>query len=115
MANRDVRARKGRPMVAVDKERLTKLRSLKFTWDQIGSLMGTSAKTLQRRAKQWNLKTYSTVSDADLDSAVQDILSCFPTCGEVMMTGHLLSRKVCVYMHACTHKTSLIFVHLVYY
>lgn len=47
--------------------------------------MGTSSKTIQRRAKEWNIPTYS-------DSAL--IISDFPNSGEVMVKGHLLSQKV---------------------
>ena len=85
---------KGRPKAAVDRERLVSLRSLKFSWAQIGSLMGISSKTAQRRAKQWNIETYTTISDSSLDDIVRRILSDFPNSGEVMVKDHLLSQKV---------------------
>lgn len=54
------RARKGRPKRSIDKEQLEYLRKdLCFTWDETAALLGTSAKTLQRRAKDWNIPRYS--------------------------------------------------------
>jgi hypothetical protein len=88
-------ASKGRPRCFVDKEQLEYFRSLNFTWGETAALMGTSSKTVQRRAKDWNIPRYSTISDAQLDGAVNDILKNFPSSGEVMILGHLQSRKVC--------------------
>ncbi len=51
-------------------------------------------KTLQRRAKDLQLVTYSQITDDNLDSLVRDILLQYPTSGEVMLNGHLLSRNV---------------------
>lgn len=88
---------KGRPRSCVEKEKLEYLRSLTFTWEETAALMGTSSKTLQRRAKEWNIPSYSTVSDAQLDEVVSDILMQFPTSGEVMIRGHVQAREVCQY------------------
>ena len=84
----------GRPKTFVDREQLQYLRSLRFTWNEISSLLGVSSKTLQRKAKEWNITTYSNISDEMLDEMVQQIQSRFPTSGEVMMRGHLNSQKV---------------------
>lgn len=86
---------RGRPRANIDRETLERFRSLKFTWSQIGSLMGTSGKTVQRRAKEFNIQTYSSITDAALDALVKRITSEFPNSGEVMVKGHLLSQKVC--------------------
>lgn len=87
----------GRPTKVINKEQLQYLRSLNFTWEEIGSLVGTSSKTVQRRAKEWNILTYSTISDEDLDTTVNDILLQFPSSGEVMIRGYLQARKVCAF------------------
>lgn len=91
MANASEELPKGHPRAAIDRERLQRLRSLKFTWGQIGSLVGASYKTVQRRAKEWSIVTYSSIPDSDLDDR---IASEFPNSGEVMVNGHLLSQKV---------------------
>lgn len=46
----------GRPKCDIDRERLQQLRSLKFKWKEIAALIGTSSKTVQRRAKEWNIQ-----------------------------------------------------------
>lgn len=84
----------GRRKKSVDKEQLQYLRSLRFTWEEIGSLLGVSYKTLQRRAKEWNIETYSTISDETLDTAVTNTLLQFPSSGEVMIRGYLQAQKV---------------------
>ena len=85
---------KGRPCKSVDRELLGHLRELRFTWEQISSLLGVSSKTLQRRARQWGITTFGSISDEDLDGTVQSILTQFPQSGEVLMCGHLRARKV---------------------
>ena len=90
----DIPVLKGCPKKSVDKEQLEYLRSLHFTWEEIGSLMGTSSKTIQRRAKEYNIKTYSTLPDDSLDQLVRDIISQFPSTGEVMLRGHRQAMKV---------------------
>ena len=86
---------KGRPMSCVEKENLKYLReSLGFTWEETAALLGTSSKTLQRRAKEWNIPSYSNLSDTQLDGIVSDVLIHFPSSGEVMIRGHLQAKKV---------------------
>ena len=70
------------------------LRSLKLTWSQVPSILGVSVKTLQRRAEEWNLNTYTDISDNNLDDMVRTILLQFPHAGKVMLNGHLISRDV---------------------
>lgn len=95
-ADTNVIVMKGRPKVAIDKERLQYLRSLKFTWEEIGKLMGASSKTVQRRAKEWNIKTFSVISNDELDHIISELVSQFPHYGEVMIRGHLHSQKVSI-------------------
>ena len=84
----------GRPKKIINREHLEYLRQLRFTWDEIASILGTSAKTIQRRAKEWGIGTYLSISDQSLDAVVRDIILQFPSSGEVMIRGHLQSRKV---------------------
>ena len=87
-------ASRGRPKSSVDEEQLKHLRSLRFTWEEAAALLGTSSKTLQRRAKEWNITSYAAISDADLDRAVRNTLEQFPSSGEAMISGNLKSQKV---------------------
>ena len=85
----------GRPPILVDKDRLTWLMSLNFTWLEISQLMGVSIKTLQHRCIMWHLpKKYTNTTIVELDTNVQDVIQCFPTAGEVMLNGHLRSRGI---------------------
>ena len=84
------------------------MRSLQFTWNEIASLLNVSSKTLQRRAKEWNIEKYSAdVDDDTLDQIVQEIKSQFPRSGEVIIRGHLNSQKdrlsKFISLHHCQH------------
>ena len=81
----------GRPKAAVDGDKLEFLNSLHFTWRDISAILGVSVKTLQRRAKEWNITTYSTLIDSELDEIVREYLHSFPSAGEAMIRGHLQS------------------------
>ena len=56
--------------------------------------MGVSVKTLQRRAKEWNIATHSDATDQRLKEIIQEVLSQFPGVGEVMLTGHLNTKGI---------------------
>ena len=71
---------RGRPRALVDWEKLEFLKSLHFTWEDVSAIVGVSAKTLQRRAKEWNICTYFTLTDSELDDIVRQHLRNFPTC-----------------------------------
>ena len=65
---------RGRPRSLVSKERLKYLRQdLCFSWDEAAAILHTSSKTLQRRAKEWDISKYSVISDAELDDLVNTI------------------------------------------
>ncbi|XP_019855224.1 PREDICTED: uncharacterized protein LOC109584086 [Amphimedon queenslandica] len=87
---------KGRPKVHIDRERVEHLRSLKFMWEDIGNLLGVSSKTIQRRSKEWEKKSFTEISDADLDALISEVLQQFPHYGEAMIRGHLHSQKVLI-------------------
>ena len=93
MSETDVQAL-GRPRTFVDRTQLEYLRALSFTWSEISTILDVSIKTLQRRAKEWNILTYSAISDQELDAVVSEILLEFPKAGEVMLNGHLRSKGI---------------------
>ena len=51
-------------------------------------------KTLQRRAKEWSITTYSTVTNSELDEIVRQYVHSFLSAGEAMTRGHLCSVNV---------------------
>ena len=87
-------ASRGRPRFYVDREKVIFLRSLHFKWVDVAAILGVSEKTLQRRAKEWNISTYSLITDSELDVIVRRHLEEFPRSGEAMLRGHLLSLNI---------------------
>ena len=85
---------KGRPPRPVDREQVESLLKLRFTWKEISSLLDVSPRTLQRRAREWQITKYSSISDDTLDEAVGSIIGQFPLSGEVMIKGFLQSQNV---------------------
>ena len=90
-----------RPKKDVDLVHVEYLLSIGFTWEAIASLQGCSTKTIRRRAKDVGLEKYDSFTDSSLDTIVQDILSRFPTCGEVMLRGHLRNQQVTAELVEC--------------
>jgi len=85
---------KGRPRKELHREQLEYLVSLRFNWKEIASLLGTSTKTVRRRAEEWGVSKFTDITDEDLKDAVTDILARFPASGQVMIHGHLQAQNV---------------------
>uniref|UniRef100_A0A3B3D677 Integrase core domain-containing protein n=1 Tax=Oryzias melastigma TaxID=30732 RepID=A0A3B3D677_ORYME len=65
-----------RPSYVVTREQLSFLRSCGFTASQISGILGVSTKTVKRRLRLFNMtRSFSAISDADLDEVVQDIVA----------------------------------------
>ena len=84
----------GRPRITVDKEQIEILRSLRITWEEISLMMGVSVKTLQRRARDYNIKRFSAITDRELDIITGNCLEDFPNAGQVMLQGHMISLEL---------------------
>ena len=69
------------------------LRSLNFTLAEVSSVLGVSIRILQQRANEWN-STSTIIAEEALDHEIDQIKLNFPNSGEVMITGHLLSRGI---------------------
>ena len=82
---------KGRPRLDVDRQQLEFLRSLAFSWKEIANVLGASIKTLQRRAQEWGIPSYTNITDTDLADAVREFKNRFPHAGEAVVKGHLES------------------------
>ena len=59
------RSGRGRPRLEVDRNRLEFLRGLNFTWSEISTILGVSAKTLRRRVKDSLIYKYTLLSDSE--------------------------------------------------
>ena len=61
----------------------------------MADLLGISIRTVRRRMTEYGLSIraqYSTMSDTELDTLVNEIQVEFPTCGNTQMQGHLISK-----------------------
>lgn len=68
----------GRPTYNIPYEQLNFLVERRFTIAQMANLLGESESTVQRRLRRFGLSirgTYSTLTDPELDSMVQEILT----------------------------------------
>ena len=81
----------GRPRVDVDRQQLESLRSLAFSWQEIAKVLGVSVKTLQRRAQEWAIPSYTNITSTELEAAVREFKEAFPHAGEAVVKGHLES------------------------
>ena len=75
------------------------LRSLRFSFTEIASILGVSRATLYRRLDEEGLSsscTYSIVSDHDLDDCMISIKRSHPNDGERLLAGHLCRLGIIV-------------------
>ena len=89
----------GRPSVEVDIDYVEYLRSLRFSWTKIASILGISRWTLYRRLESEGISedwTFSTITDAELDDKIFAIKRLYPNDGERMVIGHLIASGVTV-------------------
>ena len=64
----------------------------------LASMFGCSTCTVERRLHHLNisLRSYSKISDEELDSLVSQVTRCNPRCGEKSVTGRLKSVGILV-------------------
>ena len=65
-------------------EQLQFLIDRRFSVREIASLLGVGVRTVERRTHEFGLnvrRSYSTITDAELDLAVESILRSFPNAG----------------------------------
>jgi AraC-like DNA-binding protein len=70
------------------------LRQLNYNWKQIARLLGISRATLYRRLKDSGIKSYTEISNEELDDCVRAIKQIHPNDGEILLQGHLRSRDI---------------------
>lgn len=91
---------RGRPKIHLDEDQLLYLQDLQFKWNDIAKMFGISRMTLYRRRKELGLldthPRYSSVSDNQLRTYVEEIKSDMPDSGERMINGVLRLNGVVV-------------------
>ena len=88
---------RGRLMREIPRLQLNFLTERRFTARQMATILGASARTIQRRLQQFGLsirQTYTNMRDQELDLAVQEILRTQPNTGYKRMTGYLAACGV---------------------
>ena len=88
----------GRPSLIVEEDKLRFFVDKGFKVADIATLFGVSKRTIERRLSLYHLSTrsYTNISDTDLDDIVSGISGAFPKCGEKMTDGRLRSRGILV-------------------
>ena len=84
----------GKPAFDISAELLEDLLGLGFTYTRIAHMLGVSRWTISRRIKDYgleDLRSFSKLSDDELDDIVQHIREHGATSGQVYMTGYLRS------------------------
>lgn len=77
-----------------------------LTWTDVAQCLWVSRWTLYRRLAEYGLplQGYSSISDADLDSLVREIKSCYSNDGEVLIAAHVRAH---VSGHVSVHQFEL--------
>ena len=85
----------GRPKYFIPKEQIERLHSYGLAWTDIANILHISERTLYRRRQEYGiLGKYSSISDAELDSVIVNILNATPNAGEKLVIGSLRSRNI---------------------
>ena len=86
----------GRPPLDINVENMELMREAEFTWDEISQALLVSRTTLWRRLKQsgYDFRTYTDISDHELESVLNDLHRRYPHTGLIIMCGHLESLGI---------------------
>ena len=91
---------KGRPRLVIRRQHLEELFDLGCTVAYVANLLGVCKRTIERRMSEFGItvgRTYTPLSDEELDQKVREIVERFPNIGYRRLTGFLISKglKVC--------------------
>ncbi len=88
--------RVGRPMIKTEEEQIKFLLERGFRVKDVALLIGCSKRTIERRLHDFNLssRSYTAITNTDLDGLVKEIASCFPRCGEKLTQARLRSQGI---------------------
>ena len=85
----------GRPKYFIPKEQIERLHSYGLAWTDIANIFHVSERTLYRRRQEYGiLGKYFSISDAELDSVIVNILNASPNAGEKFVIGSLSCRNI---------------------
>lgn len=88
--------RAGRPRILLSVETVELLRSCGYTWKQVAGALQVGRSTLWRHLKDsgYEVKTYTDISDDELDSVLTRIQRENPNCGQQLMLGYLRDQGI---------------------
>lgn len=89
----------GRPKILITQEQLSYLSDNGFKAVDMARMFGVSESTINRRLKDFNVRTsrsFSQIDDSALDDVIRNIKIEFPNSGYRMMLGHLMARGIFV-------------------
>ena len=95
--------RVGRPSYDISIPQLEFFRNrMRFTWNQISSMLLVSRTTLWRRVRDVESFShyYTDITDNHLDECIRRLRQTFPNSGISMMLGHLRSRNIYIQLSA---------------
>ena len=75
--------KRGRPSFQIPKTSLQILINYNFSQQHITRMLGFSARTINRKLKEYDIKpkTYSNITEIELDAIVRTYIEMFPNCG----------------------------------
>ena len=91
-------SRPRRPSYEISADQLQSLIDLRFTVPQIARLLYVSTRTIEPRLAEYGIssRSFSTITDEELDGQVRDIKVFHPNCGSKNLLGFLASRNITV-------------------
>lgn len=94
----NVTGSRGRPAFSIDSAQLEWFFNFGFAYNDIAQILCVSPRTIYRRASELNLskRSFTYITDDDLDSAVRQIQGENVNIGERMMQGYLQSSGIVV-------------------
>ena len=87
---------RGRPKLFIQKEQITFLRDLRFSWTQIASLFGISRRTLYTMRCEYGLTNheFTDISNLELRACIERIVHTMPDAGQNMIKGILRGEGI---------------------
>lgn len=80
----------------VNAEQINLLRSTGCSLQNISGILNISRRTLYRRMKEFNIKRFTSITNAELDSLISVIINEMPNSGEIYIQGCLRSRQIVI-------------------
>ncbi|XP_029016274.1 uncharacterized protein LOC114861339 isoform X2 [Betta splendens] len=80
------------------REYIESLLAISTTRAEVAKVLGISRPTMYKLLREYNImhKKFCNISDEELDATINEIKSKYPKIGEIMMIGHLRSKKIVV-------------------